>query len=88
MGDEELVHQAGVDELGVEARAALAQHRADAALAAQVGERLGEVDGPVVADDPDVVTVSGGSASEAVKISTRPPPSLNRARPRAGPAGR
>ena len=51
--DEDLVHAAGLEQLAVERRAALAQQRADALLGSQVGERLVQIDPALVADDVD-----------------------------------
>ena len=73
---EELVDEAERLQLGVQARAALAEQRPDPALLAQVAQRRGEVDRALVADDLQRGRRLGGSASEAVKIRTRPPPSV------------
>ncbi len=70
---EELVDQAAALELAVQARAALAEQGADAALLAQVAQRLGRLTKPSWRTTSTGVAVCGGSASEAVKISTRPP---------------
>src|SRR5438046_1121733 len=50
VGHEQLVDEAGVDQLGVDTGPALAEDGADPALRAQVAERRGEVDLAVVAD--------------------------------------
>ena len=42
-----------------------------------MGQRPGQVDATLVADDFHGRRVSGASVSETVKISTRPPPSVN-----------
>ena len=51
MGDEQLVDQAGVDQLGMQAGPALAEQGPDPTLGAQVREGGREVDAAVVADD-------------------------------------
>src|SRR5690349_2119599 len=50
-GEEELVDDAGCPELAVQVRSALAEHRADVVLAAQMAQGGDEVDAVVVADD-------------------------------------
>ena len=61
VGHEQLVDQARLDQLGVQARAALAEQRPDAALHPQVAKRRGEVDPPLVVDDPNRGRGSAGA---------------------------
>ena len=78
VGDEELVDQARLEQVGVQVGAALAEQAADARA-----RRAGSASASVMSTRPSwritrtVVAVSGGSSSEAVKISTRPPPFVN-----------
>ena len=64
VGDEELVHQAGVEQLGVGVRAALAEQGTDAALAPKLGQGGAQVDLACGGRRGPWRGVSGGWASD------------------------